>query len=540
MLESYLSHLSLLSFIISGIIFYFIGKTPSIQEIKLSYYLTQGLWGFIPKLETQQLQEQNIWNWRKLFITGFMITSLLNYLLIKKMSLSKTLIISTSVLGLWIVFLFIFWYGVVMKDEKINENLLNKKKEKEDREKLSSQPSSGWLSKVKLSSTMDRRLPMTIITGFLGAGKTTLIKHLLSNTIGMKILVIENEIGQEGIDHELLLKQTGKEQIILLNNGCVCCTVRSDLITTFHSLFQQDVFSNLDWIIIETTGLADPAPVIQSLYMDKECNLRMRLDSVITVVDAKHIRNHIRKGLKLLSLPSLLFSSLLLSHVLSSGAPTTGAHGVNSIPEAIQQLAHADRIILNKIDLFPSEELLLPVISDIRHINPQAVLITSTQSSVPIEDILNIQSFDVRRYEKDERLTTKDALEGDSTPGGGSEEGRQINITRGVFHIETNSEGKIIAPKKKKKRNLEQSTQSQMFLDETGEELVRAEMIDVQPAGGGAEAGATAETRVSTISLTTNKPLNLNQFNRWISGFLKEKGNDIYRFKGNLFPSLLH
>jgi Ni2+-binding GTPase involved in maturation of urease and hydrogenase len=295
-LESYFSHLSLLCFLISGVVFYFINQTSSIQEIKLSYYLTQGLWGFIPQLESKQLHEQNLWNWRKLLVTGFMITSLLNHLLIKKTSLSKTLIISMSVLGLWIIFLLFFWYGVVMKDEKINQDLLAKKKEKEDQEKLSSQPSSGWLSKVKLSSTMDRRLPMTIVTGFLGAGKTTLIKHLLSNTIGMKILVIENEIGQEGIDHELLLKQTGKEQIILLNNGCVCCTVRSDLITTFHSLFQQDVFSNLDWIIIETTGLADPAPVIQSLYMDKECNLRMRLDSVITVVDAKHIQNHIRKG----------------------------------------------------------------------------------------------------------------------------------------------------------------------------------------------------------------------------------------------------
>lgn len=272
-------------------------QTSSIQEIKLSYYLTQGLWGFIPKLESQQLEQQNLWNWRKLLVSGFMISFLLNHLLIKTLTLLKTLVISMSILGIWIMFLFLFWYFVVIKDERINnDNLLILKQEKDAKEKESSPPPTGWLRKMKLSSTMDNRLPMTIVTGFLGAGKTTLIKHLLSNTIGMKILVIENEIGQEGIDHELLLKQTGKEQIILLNNGCVCCTVRSDLITTFHSLFQQDVFSNLDWIIIETTGLADPAPVIQSLYMDKECNLRMRLDSVITVVDAKHIQNHIRKG----------------------------------------------------------------------------------------------------------------------------------------------------------------------------------------------------------------------------------------------------
>jgi G3E family GTPase len=105
--------------------------------------------------------------------------------------------------------------------------------------------------------------------------------------------VVENEIGQEGIDHELLLQQTQKENIILMNNGCVCCTVRGDLITTFHELFKSDSFSKIDWIVIETTGLADPAPVIQSLYMDKQCSKCMRLDGVITVVDSKHVKGHI-------------------------------------------------------------------------------------------------------------------------------------------------------------------------------------------------------------------------------------------------------
>ena len=209
----------------------------------------------------------------------------------------------------------------------------------------------------------------------------------------------------------------------------------------------------------------------------------------------------------------------------------TGAHGDNSIPEAIQQLAHADRIILNKIDLFPSQESLLPVITDIRHINPQAVLITSTQSCVPIEDILNIQSFDVRKYEKDEISKN---LSNPTAPQGSDEENerRQINITRGVFHIETNSEGKIILPKKKK-RSLQQSQLSQKFLEENGEEIVRAEKIDVALSSSDHQRAAE-DGRVSTISLTTNKPLNLNQFNRWISAFLKEKGNDIYRFKGSL------
>ena len=119
------------------------------------------------------------------------------------------------------------------------------------------------------------------------------MRHLLRNTEGMKVLVVENEIGQEGVDHELLLQHTQKENIILMNNGCVCCTVRGDLLATFHELFKASTFANIDWIVIETTGLADPAPVIQSLYMDKQCAKAMRLDGVLTVVDAKHVMGHI-------------------------------------------------------------------------------------------------------------------------------------------------------------------------------------------------------------------------------------------------------
>lgn len=172
---------------------------------------------------------------------------------------------------------------------------------------------------------------------------------------------------------------------------------------------------------------------------------------------------------------------------------------------------------MNKVDLFPSEEALIPVINDIRHINPQATLITSTQSAVPIEDILNIQSFDVRKYEKDEKFNLQvDGKENNE------QKNRNINITRGVFHIETNSEGKIIIPKKKKK-----TTTS---IQQT-EEIVRAEKLDVSTDFSSNDPDEN-DGRVSTISLTTMKPINLNQFNRWISSFLKERGNDIYRFKG--------
>ena len=527
-------YLSIISFIFSGLIIWLIGKRALAREIQISRALTQGLWGFSPEIETKLLHENNIWNWRKLLFSGVMVSSLLCFTIIKKIELYKTILITLFVFLIWLIFLLLFWYLAIVKDETSKELPLLKT----NQSNLTSSPSEGWLKKVKQSETEDYRLPMTIITGFLGAGKTTLIKHLLNNTIGMRILVIENEIGNEGIDHELLLQQTGKENIILLNNGCVCCTVRSDLITTFHTLFKNEIFSKLDWIVVETTGLADPAPVIQSLYMDSECNLRMRMDSVITVVDAKHILNHIGKGffpslfffvLFLISSKFFFFFFLLLLlllifyyHSLLDAKITTSAHGANSIPEAVQQLAYADRIILNKIDLFPSEDSLIPVITNIRHINPQAVLITSTQSRVPIEDILNIKSFDVRKYQQDESNNTNSSS---------SASNREIHITRGVFHIETNSEGKIITSKKKKRSNASTISSSSIDLySHEDDDLVLAEKLDVSSPTISQEEG-----RVSTISLTSKKPVDLNKFNRWITSFLKEYGNSIYRFKGTYF-----
>jgi len=152
-----------------------------------------------------------------------------------------------------------------------NENIIKNENKNENDE-------SYWsMRKRNDQDNNDKRLPVTLVTGFLGSGKTTLIKEILNNTIGMKILVIENEIGKEGIDHELLVQQTSKEEVILLSNGCVCCSVRKDILTTFQGLFKNEAFSRLDWIIIETTGLANPAPLIQTLYMDPDCKKHMRL-----------------------------------------------------------------------------------------------------------------------------------------------------------------------------------------------------------------------------------------------------------------------
>ena len=132
-------------------------------------------------------------------------------------------------------------------------------------------------------------IPATILTGFLGSGKTTLLKRVLTEAHGQKIAVIENEFGEENIDNEILV-QDAKEQIIQLNNGCVCCTIREDLRTTLADLAEKKRKGELDFdrVVIETTGLADPGPVAQTFFMDDEIAETYLLDSILTLVDAKH------------------------------------------------------------------------------------------------------------------------------------------------------------------------------------------------------------------------------------------------------------
>ncbi|KAJ1431662.1 CobW/HypB/UreG, nucleotide-binding domain-containing protein, partial [Ochromonadaceae sp. CCMP2298] len=221
----------------------------------------------------------------------------------------------------------------------------------------------------------DSRLPLTIVTGFLGSGKTTLVKNILSNTVGMKVLVIENEIGAEGIDHELLMQQTAPEEIVLMNNGCVCCTVRKDLLTTFHRLFDHEAFASLDWIVIETTGIADPAPLIQSLYMDAQCQARLRLDSVIAVVDCKHLPLHLTQK------------------------PAEGAG-----------ISFADRVLLNKTDLVTASELEC-LLSTVHAINPHAQLIACQNSQVPIRPKRGLSAANKRREQSREKEQSRHSVQ---------------------------------------------------------------------------------------------------------------------------------
>merc|ERR1711934_1240638 len=201
------------------------------------------------------------------------------------------------------------------------------------------------------------KVPVTILTGFLGSGKTTLLNHILTQQHGKKIAVIENEFGDVGIDDALLkenIKEHTGEDVIEMMNGCICCTVRQDLVEVIKKLAERAKAGNkLDAIIIETTGLADPAPVAQTFFVDESVTAFCKLDGIVTLIDAKNCMQH-------------------LDEVKPEGVEN----------EAVEQVAFADRLILNKVDLVPEEAELDALEKKLRDINKFAPILRSTQSKV--------------------------------------------------------------------------------------------------------------------------------------------------------------
>ncbi|MFN4169406.1 MAG: CobW family GTP-binding protein [Pannonibacter phragmitetus] len=207
------------------------------------------------------------------------------------------------------------------------------------------------------ASTASKQIPVTVLTGYLGAGKTTLLNRILSENHGQKYAVIVNEFGEIGIDNDLLVESD--EEIFEMNNGCICCTVRGDLIRTVQNLMKRR--GSFDAIIVETTGVADPAPVAQTFFMDDDVRAASRLDAVVTVVDARH--------------------------VLQRLADTS---------EAEDQIAFADVVLINKTDLVTPEEL-AAVEARIHKINPYAVRHKTERCSIDIGKVLDRGAFDLDR-----------------------------------------------------------------------------------------------------------------------------------------------
>ncbi len=206
-------------------------------------------------------------------------------------------------------------------------------------------------------SEAQTQIPVTVLTGYLGSGKTTLLNRILSENHGKRYAVIVNEFGEIGIDNDLIVESD--EEIYEMNNGCVCCTVRGDLIRVVEGLMRRP--GRFDAIVVETTGLADPVPVAQTFFMDEDVRQKTKLDAVVALVDAKH-------------LPLRLKDSR----------------------EAEDQIAFADVVVLNKTDLVTPEEL-KDVEAAIRAINPSARIHRTTRAGVKLEEVLDRGAFDLSR-----------------------------------------------------------------------------------------------------------------------------------------------
>jgi len=301
---------------------------------------------------------------------------------------------------------------------------------------------------------VDQRIPVSILTGFLGSGKSTLLNRILANQQGKRYAVIENEFGEVGIDDELVKSHIlleGGDEIFEMNNGCLCCTVRSDLVRILRRLLTRS--TKYDGILIETTGMADPTPVVQTFFLDETLADFLRLDGVITVVDGKHLAMHLDPR-----------------------------HGVRR--ETVEQIAFADRLLLNKIDLVTPAQL-REAEETLRALNRTAPIIRCVRAEVPIDELLNMRAFDL------ERITERDPF--------------------------------FLAMEKTSSEDDHDHHDHHDHHDDHGE---------AAPVNG--HASHVHDHTIRSVGICEPGDLDVDRLNEWLGGFLSERGEDIFRMKGIL------
>eukprot|EP00448_Togula_jolla_P030255 CAMPEP_0170644930 /NCGR_PEP_ID=MMETSP0224-20130122/42771_1 /TAXON_ID=285029 /ORGANISM="Togula jolla, Strain CCCM 725" /LENGTH=523 /DNA_ID=CAMNT_0010976037 /DNA_START=71 /DNA_END=1642 /DNA_ORIENTATION=+ len=344
--------------------------------------------------------------------------------------------------------------------------------------KLQSQPAGTVAAGERVKT------PVTIITGFLGAGKTTLLNHILQENHGKRIAVIENEFGEVGIDDALLNSKSSvtEEKIIEMNNGCICCTVRGDLIAGLKKLHKQTTGKGnpLDGILIETTGLADPAPVAQTFFADDFVQANMALDGILTVVDAKHVLQHLREE---------------------------KPDGI--VNEAVEQVAFADRLLLNKTDLV-SPEYLDEVEQEIRAVNRTAEVRRTQNSVIDMDFILGIKAFSLDKVI--EQVNTGFLDESEHGHGEGNGHGHGHGHGHGC----------------------EEAGCSDPSHGHGHDASCQQDGCDHQSHNKSRGMKHTHDYRVTSVAITSDKEVVKERLDNFIGWLMQAKGPDLFRSKGVL------